>query len=202
MKSKKYILLILLSTCLISTLNSSNALLFGINEGDVLIYEIREDKQMSYCRYQILSIDSTNISVEMSIYEFKTQKFINSTKVIQNLIYDQAYLATLDEENIISKNYGGKTVNCVEIQPLNASYVQFVDVLTGVVCEEKYSDLISPDFKKLISWDDLNLISLHESYKTHFFWGYFVSIVGFISLIGVLITVFLMRKMNGKFNHD
>ncbi|WP_371803890.1 hypothetical protein [Candidatus Lokiarchaeum ossiferum] len=202
MKSKKYILLILLSTCLISALNSSNALLFGINEGDVLIYEIREDKQMSYCRYQILSIDSTNISVEMSIYEFKTQKFINSTKVVQNLIYDQAYLATLDEENIISKNYGGKTVNCVEIQPLNASYVQFVDVLTGVVCEEKYSDLISPDFKKLISWDDLNLISLHESYKTHFFWGYFVSIVGFISLIGVLITVFLMRKMNGKFNHD
>lgn len=202
MKNKNFIIFILVGTCLISTVNPSQALSFGIKGGDVLIYEIRENKQMSYCRYQILSISSTNISAELDRYEFKTKQFTNSTEVVENLIYDQEYLATFDEEKIISKNYGGRTVNCIEIGNQSDSFVQIVDVATGVVCEEKYSELITPDFKKLISWDDLDLISLHASYKSHFFWGYFVSIVGFVSLIGVLTTVFLMRRMNGVVTRD
>ena len=189
-----FFLLIIIPTCQASS--------FGLENGDVLIYEVRENSQMSYSRYKIVAINSQNITAEKDVFLFATQEFTNITVVVENLVYSHEYLKTLSDNEVSSRNYGGRTVNCIEITLVNSSSIQIIDIESGVVCEETFSRINSSDFKKLISWDDLDIISLYESYQNHFFWGYFISIVGFLSLTGVLITIVLMRRTNGKLSHD
>ncbi len=198
-KYKRYFLIFELIFSLLVSMNVSSSQVnnFDLDENLTLVYQYEVQEEKQYIKYRNITVNETSIYTIMETFFWNNQSIVSTQENLTNLIYSQEFIKNLSQIEIVKLNYGGKSLNCVNLFQNSGNFAQIVDIDTGIVCEEEILDDKNSFHLKLISWENLDLNQLYNSYHSHNFWGYFISILGFIFLVGILFLEYILTKMNG-----